>query len=190
MTKVGNGKYQNSLIKQIRAENQYYCNAAFKTGIIHHLSCHDITISKIYYDAKAVAPRDQDPDKWQKMNERTLYIDILPSFSIYIICLCVQLMWYVFMYHCHQLADVWGDGDLPPGWREISDSSEVYFWHIPTGTTQYHRPVAPGNQHASPSTEQNLCQETKESLKPPNEVTGPTDITQNSRSNVFIFNFP
>uniref|UniRef100_A0A3Q3VX69 Uncharacterized protein n=1 Tax=Mola mola TaxID=94237 RepID=A0A3Q3VX69_MOLML len=45
-----------------------------------------------------------------------------------------------------ETADVWGDGDLPPGWREISDSSEVYFWHIPTGTTQYHRPVAAGNQ--------------------------------------------
>uniref|UniRef100_A0A3Q3W533 Uncharacterized protein n=1 Tax=Mola mola TaxID=94237 RepID=A0A3Q3W533_MOLML len=73
-------------------------------------------------------------------------------------------------------SDVWGDGDLPPGWREISDSSEVYFWHIPTGTTQYHRPVAAGNQRASPSTERNLCQETKESLKPPNEVRGPTDI--------------
>ncbi|TNM98773.1 hypothetical protein fugu_013337 [Takifugu bimaculatus] len=52
-----------------------------------------------------------------------------------------------------QETDVWGDGDLPPGWREISDSSEVYFWHVPTGTTQYHRPVAPGNQHASPNGE-------------------------------------
>uniref|UniRef100_A0A3P9MAJ7 Amyloid beta precursor protein binding family B member 2 n=1 Tax=Oryzias latipes TaxID=8090 RepID=A0A3P9MAJ7_ORYLA len=37
--------------------------------------------------------------------------------------------------------DVWAEGDLPPGWREISDSSEVYFWHVPTGTTQYDRPV-------------------------------------------------
>lgn len=70
-------------------------------------------------------------------------------------------------------ADVWGDGDLPPGWREISDSSEVYFWHVPTGTTQYHRPVASGNQHNSPNaeagTEQDLHQETQDSLKPPNE---------------------
>uniref|UniRef100_A0A667WRX2 Amyloid beta protein binding family B member 2 n=1 Tax=Myripristis murdjan TaxID=586833 RepID=A0A667WRX2_9TELE len=50
-----------------------------------------------------------------------------------------------------QETDVWGEGDLPPGWREVSDSSEVYFWHVPTGTTQYHRPVAAGNQHASPN---------------------------------------
>ncbi|XP_062281548.1 amyloid beta precursor protein binding family B member 2 [Scomber scombrus] len=72
-----------------------------------------------------------------------------------------------------ETADVWGEGDLPPGWREISDSSEVYFWHIPTGTTQYHRPVASGNQHTSPDkgpdTEHDPQQETQDSLKPPNE---------------------
>ncbi|XP_068182405.1 amyloid beta precursor protein binding family B member 2 isoform X1 [Antennarius striatus] len=70
-------------------------------------------------------------------------------------------------------ADVWGDGDLPPGWREISDSSEVYFWHVPTGTTQYHRPVASGNQHTPPNSEPDAehdpPQETQDSLKPPNE---------------------
>ncbi|XP_051274874.1 amyloid beta precursor protein binding family B member 2 isoform X2 [Dicentrarchus labrax] len=69
--------------------------------------------------------------------------------------------------------DVWGDGDLPPGWREISDSSEVYFWHVPTGTTQYHRPVASGNQHTSPDvepdTENDPQQESQGSLKPQNE---------------------
>ncbi|XP_044218994.1 amyloid-beta A4 precursor protein-binding family B member 2 isoform X1 [Thunnus albacares] len=72
-----------------------------------------------------------------------------------------------------ETADVWGEGDLPPGWREISDSSEVYFWHVPTGTTQYHRPVASGNQHTSPDkrpdTEHDPQQETQDSLKPPNE---------------------
>ncbi|XP_050928247.1 amyloid beta precursor protein binding family B member 2 isoform X2 [Lates calcarifer] len=72
-----------------------------------------------------------------------------------------------------QETDVWSEGDLPPGWREISDSSEVYFWHVPTGTTQYHRPVASGNQHTSPNnepdTERDLQQELQDSLKPPNE---------------------
>uniref|UniRef100_A0A672YMN9 Amyloid beta precursor protein binding family B member 2 n=1 Tax=Sphaeramia orbicularis TaxID=375764 RepID=A0A672YMN9_9TELE len=74
-------------------------------------------------------------------------------------------------------ADVWGEGDLPPGWREISDSSEVYFWHIPTGTTQYHRPVASGNQNTSPNNEPGTepQQETQDSLKPPNEVRGSSD---------------
>lgn len=82
----------------------------------------------------------------------------------------------VFVCLCHSVADVWNDGDLPPGWREISDSSEVYFWHVPTGTTQYHRPVAAANQHSPPSTdpggENDPCLEVKESLKPPNEVRG------------------
>lgn len=69
-------------------------------------------------------------------------------------------------------ADVWSEGDLPPGWREISDSSEVYFWHVPTGTTQYHRPVAASNQNSSPNgpdSEHDPQQETQDSLKPPNE---------------------
>lgn len=82
----------------------------------------------------------------------------------------------VFVYLCRSVADVWNDGDLPPGWREISDSSEVYFWHVPTGTTQYHRPVAAANQHSPPGTdpdgENDPCLEVKESLKPPNEVRG------------------
>lgn len=69
--------------------------------------------------------------------------------------------------------DLWCEGDLPPGWREISDSSEVYFWHVPTGTTQYHRPVAASNQNSSPNngpdSEHDPQQETQDSLKLPNE---------------------
>ncbi|XP_029367933.1 amyloid-beta A4 precursor protein-binding family B member 2 isoform X1 [Echeneis naucrates] len=72
-----------------------------------------------------------------------------------------------------ETADVWSEGDLPPGWREISDSSEVYFWHVPTGTTQYHRPVASSNQHISsnnePDTQTDPQQPSQDSLQPPNE---------------------
>ncbi|XP_041653836.1 amyloid-beta A4 precursor protein-binding family B member 2-like isoform X2 [Cheilinus undulatus] len=68
-----------------------------------------------------------------------------------------------------QETDVWDEGDLPPGWREISDSSEVYFWHVPTGTTQYHRPVAAGNPHTSAKAEADPQQDTQDTLKPPNE---------------------
>nr|XP_025044325.1 amyloid-beta A4 precursor protein-binding family B member 3 [Pelodiscus sinensis] len=32
------------------------------------------------------------------------------------------------------------DPDLPPGWRKIHDSSGTYYWHVPTGTTQWQRP--------------------------------------------------
>ncbi|XP_072295727.1 amyloid beta precursor protein binding family B member 2 isoform X1 [Eucyclogobius newberryi] len=66
--------------------------------------------------------------------------------------------------------DVWSEGDLPPGWREISDSSEVYFWHVPTGTTQYHRPVADSNTSTNNGPDSSEPQEeTQGSLKPPNE---------------------
>ncbi|XP_061581214.1 amyloid beta precursor protein binding family B member 2 isoform X2 [Cololabis saira] len=72
-----------------------------------------------------------------------------------------------------ETGDVWVEGELPPGWREISDSSEVYFWHVPTGTTQYDRPVASSNQNASPSheadTEHGQENQTHESLRAPNE---------------------
>lgn len=105
-------------------------------------------------------------------------------------CLCNTHTQYMFLYRCHPSADVWSEGDLPPGWREISDSSEVYFWHIPTGTTQYHRPVASGNQHTSPNTEPDTEPdpqlETQDSLKPPNEVRGSTDQTHLVDKHVYI----
>nr|XP_015201086.1 PREDICTED: amyloid beta A4 precursor protein-binding family B member 2 isoform X3 [Lepisosteus oculatus] len=46
-------------------------------------------------------------------------------------------------------ADIWSDQsfqtdpDLPPGWKKINDIAGIYYWHIPTGTTQWQRPVAP-----------------------------------------------
>lgn len=45
-------------------------------------------------------------------------------------------------------ADIWSDHsfqtdpDLPPGWKKISDIAGIYYWHIPTGTTQWERPVS------------------------------------------------
>ncbi|XP_038180958.1 amyloid-beta A4 precursor protein-binding family B member 2 isoform X6 [Arvicola amphibius] len=45
-------------------------------------------------------------------------------------------------------ADIWSDHsfqtdpDLPPGWKRISDIAGTYYWHIPTGTTQWERPVS------------------------------------------------
>ncbi|XP_023680435.1 amyloid-beta A4 precursor protein-binding family B member 3 isoform X1 [Paramormyrops kingsleyae] len=32
------------------------------------------------------------------------------------------------------------DSDLPPGWRTIRDSTGTYYWHVPTGATQWHHP--------------------------------------------------
>ncbi|XP_032129913.1 amyloid-beta A4 precursor protein-binding family B member 2 isoform X8 [Sapajus apella] len=47
-----------------------------------------------------------------------------------------------------ETADIWSDHsfqtdpDLPPGWKRISDIAGTYYWHIPTGTTQWERPVS------------------------------------------------
>ncbi|XP_038608067.1 amyloid-beta A4 precursor protein-binding family B member 2 isoform X3 [Tachyglossus aculeatus] len=53
-----------------------------------------------------------------------------------------------------EAADKWShhsfqtDSDLPPGWKRISDIAGFYYWHIPTGTTQWERPdcIAAGLQ--------------------------------------------
>ncbi|OXB60327.1 hypothetical protein ASZ78_007926 [Callipepla squamata] len=34
------------------------------------------------------------------------------------------------------------DPDLPPGWRKVHDSLGTYYWHVPTGTTQWQRPAS------------------------------------------------
>ncbi|XP_056658542.1 amyloid beta precursor protein binding family B member 2 isoform X7 [Monodelphis domestica] len=47
-----------------------------------------------------------------------------------------------------EAADIWSDHsfqtdpDLPPGWKKICDIAGIYYWHIPTGTTQWERPVS------------------------------------------------
>lgn len=33
------------------------------------------------------------------------------------------------------------DTDLPPGWRKIHDTLGTYYWHVPTGTTQWQHPA-------------------------------------------------
>ncbi|KAG8453615.1 hypothetical protein GDO86_000300 [Hymenochirus boettgeri] len=45
-----------------------------------------------------------------------------------------------------ETADIWSDQsfqtdpDLPPGWKKINDIAGIYYWHIPTGATQWERP--------------------------------------------------
>ncbi|XP_051021165.1 amyloid beta precursor protein binding family B member 2 isoform X2 [Acomys russatus] len=44
--------------------------------------------------------------------------------------------------------DIWSDHsfqtdpDLPPGWKRINDIAGTYYWHIPTGATQWEQPVS------------------------------------------------
>ncbi|KAF4790418.1 amyloid beta precursor protein binding family B member 2 [Turdus rufiventris] len=52
------------------------------------------------------------------------------------------------VFHGLYRADIWSDHsfqtdpDLPPGWKKINDIAGIYYWHIPTGTTQWQRPVS------------------------------------------------
>uniref|UniRef100_A0AAZ3PLV5 WW domain-containing protein n=1 Tax=Oncorhynchus tshawytscha TaxID=74940 RepID=A0AAZ3PLV5_ONCTS len=45
------------------------------------------------------------------------------------------------------LPDIWShqgcqtEGDLPPGWKRITDKADIYYWHIPSGATQWERPA-------------------------------------------------
>lgn len=54
--------------------------------------------------------------------------------------------------------DIWSeqsfqtDPELPPGWKKITDMAGIYYWHIPTGATQWERPAtgpAPSGQTES-----------------------------------------
>ncbi|XP_043969710.1 amyloid-beta A4 precursor protein-binding family B member 2 isoform X4 [Gambusia affinis] len=56
--------------------------------------------------------------------------------------------------------DIWSeqsfqtDPDLPPGWKKITDMAGIYYWHIPTGTTQWERPSTrppPPGQNETPA---------------------------------------
>ncbi|XP_056407294.1 amyloid beta precursor protein binding family B member 1 [Hyla sarda] len=49
------------------------------------------------------------------------------------------------------------DSDLPSGWMRVQDTSGTYYWHVPTGTTQWEPPSDLGSGEPkiySPSTEQ------------------------------------
>ncbi|OXB54400.1 hypothetical protein ASZ78_013848 [Callipepla squamata] len=51
------------------------------------------------------------------------------------------------------------DSDLPAGWMRVQDTSGTYYWHIPTGTTQWEPPagLARGSGGSTPCEEQPLA---------------------------------
>nr|XP_028581308.1 amyloid-beta A4 precursor protein-binding family B member 1 isoform X1 [Podarcis muralis] len=51
------------------------------------------------------------------------------------------------------------DSDLPAGWMRVQDTSGTYYWHIPTGTTQWEPPSGGGGSDSlgnTPSKERQL----------------------------------
>uniref|UniRef100_A0A3P9KQA0 Amyloid beta precursor protein binding family B member 1 n=1 Tax=Oryzias latipes TaxID=8090 RepID=A0A3P9KQA0_ORYLA len=60
------------------------------------------------------------------------------------------------------------DTDLPSGWMRVRDTSGTYYWHIPTGTTQWEPPspldkVGDSMMSSSMSLETTPCEEPEES---------------------------
>lgn len=56
------------------------------------------------------------------------------------------------------------DTDLPSGWMRVRDTSGTYYWHIPTGTTQWEPPsplgkVADSMMSSTMSLETTPCEE-------------------------------
>lgn len=56
------------------------------------------------------------------------------------------------------------DTDLPSGWMRVRDTSGTYYWHIPTGTTQWEPPsplskVVDSIMSSSMSLETTPCEE-------------------------------
>lgn len=61
------------------------------------------------------------------------------------------------------------DTDLPAGWMRVRDTSGTYYWHIPTGTTQWTPPsplgkVGDSMMSSTMSLETTPCEEPDVSL--------------------------
>ncbi|XP_069825401.1 amyloid beta precursor protein binding family B member 1 [Dendropsophus ebraccatus] len=59
------------------------------------------------------------------------------------------------------------DSDLPSGWVRVQDTSGTYYWHVPTGTTQWEPPSDLGGGEPkmySPSTEHTPTEEEEEEI--------------------------
>uniref|UniRef100_A0A667YEJ0 Amyloid beta protein binding family B member 3 n=1 Tax=Myripristis murdjan TaxID=586833 RepID=A0A667YEJ0_9TELE len=52
--------------------------------------------------------------------------------GLYMYCVCVYNIWTD--------QNLLLDPDLPSGWRTIKDSTGTYYWHVPTGATQWQHP--------------------------------------------------
>ncbi|KAM3874627.1 amyloid beta precursor protein binding family B member 1 [Diretmus argenteus] len=76
------------------------------------------------------------------------------------------------------------DTDLPSGWMRVRDTSGTYYWHIPTGTTQWEPPSPLGKvgdsiMSSSMSLETTPCEEPEDSwthLSNPDEEAGDGEL--------------
>ncbi|CAH2275845.1 amyloid-beta A4 precursor -binding family B member 3 [Pelobates cultripes] len=76
------------------------------------------------------------------------------------------------------------DTDLPPGWRTIRDTSGTYYWHVPTGTTQWQHPSHNSTSTHSLSTihEKKATQASASNVSPAGPIPGTTAIADRRHS--------
>ncbi|XP_069755094.1 amyloid-beta A4 precursor protein-binding family B member 3 [Narcine bancroftii] len=91
---------------------------------------------------------------------------------------------------CHNLwndQSMESDPHLPPGWRTIRDTSGTYYWHVPTGTTQWQHPACsldPGlGSNKLPPVALPL-------LEHKAKASGPAAVCRGSRGGIFESNMP
>ncbi|XP_037544108.1 amyloid-beta A4 precursor protein-binding family B member 3 [Nematolebias whitei] len=54
------------------------------------------------------------------------------------------------------------DPDLPSGWRTINDSTGTYYWHVPTGATQWQHPRLMGTPQPLEMQQEDVAEESPE----------------------------
>ncbi|KAJ8348154.1 hypothetical protein SKAU_G00267430 [Synaphobranchus kaupii] len=62
------------------------------------------------------------------------------------------------------------DQDLPPGWRTIQDSTGTYYWHIPTGTTQWQHPAYSAEEDPEATNNITSCNRKRARKEPQNHA--------------------
>ncbi|KAJ4945165.1 hypothetical protein JOQ06_013701, partial [Pogonophryne albipinna] len=90
--------------------------------------------------------------------------------------------------------DIWSeqsfqtDPNLPPGWKKITDLAGIYYWHIPTGTTQWERPAThpapPGQTEPPPQGDHTVSTPRKHSLG--SLSPSPTPDLESSQAEIFF----
>ncbi|XP_043548517.1 amyloid-beta A4 precursor protein-binding family B member 1 isoform X3 [Chiloscyllium plagiosum] len=71
------------------------------------------------------------------------------------------------------------DADLPSGWMRVRDTSGTYYWHIPTGTTQW-EPPPPACDQESGSRKPSAMSQCTTPLEDPQEIQTTTETSDTS----------
>ncbi|XP_028815338.1 amyloid-beta A4 precursor protein-binding family B member 2-like isoform X2 [Denticeps clupeoides] len=76
---------------------------------------------------------------------------------------------------------IWNDADTPQGQCEKEDSTEVYFWHVPSSKAEQDHPVSSGNRVLEPDVQRDGHGAASLTVQPPKtQVERPSSIVSDS----------